>query len=126
MLYAQTLGLNTWYIGGMTSKDLSGAEGTQVVTAVAVGYGITQGEPHMLKATPSDIAELEGAPEWFVDGVNASLYAPTAMNKQDFAIVRDGNKVSVICPENRWAQQNKGLIMYHFELWAGKENFEWA
>ncbi len=80
----------------------------------------------MLKATPNDVADLEDAPEWFVDGVNAALYAPTAMNKQDFAITRDGNKVTVICADNRWGQQNKGLIMYHFELWAGKENFEWA
>lgn len=70
MLYAQTLGLNTWYIGGMTSKKLRGGN-RPAVTAIAVGYGMTQGEPHRPKATPGDIADLEDAPQWFTDGVNA-------------------------------------------------------
>lgn len=47
------------------------------------------------------------------------------MNRQDFRIVRDGSRVGVICRPGRWADQNKGLVMYHFEVWAGKGNFEW-
>lgn len=127
MLFAQTLGLNTWYIGGMTSKKTADkVPGLSVVTAVAVGFGITQGEPHALKTSPEKVADLEDAPQWFVDGVNAALYAPTAMNKQAFAISRDGNRVTITVGKGRFALQDKGLLMYHFEIWAGKENFEWA
>ncbi len=126
MLYAQTIGLNTWYIGGMTNRDLeSRFPGKEVVTSVAVGYGVTQGEPHKTRTSPEKIADLKDAPQWFRDGVEATMYAPTAMNRQKFRILRDGNKVKVDNGNGHFQKQDRGLIMYHFEVFAGKENFEW-
>lgn len=83
MLYAQTLGLNTWWIGGMYSrknakKNINAGEDTKIIGIVVVGYGENQGVPHKSKAA-SEIASYEGtAPEWFKAGVSATLLAPTA------------------------------------------------
>jgi len=85
ILYAQTLGLNTWWVGGMFNgkgalKNLSNKE-VRVNGVIAIGYGRTQGVPHKSK-TAAEISEYNGdAPQWFVDGVDALLYAPTALNK---------------------------------------------
>ena len=126
MLFAQTLGLNTWYIGGMTSKDLvSRFPGKTVVTSIAVGYGQTQGTQHKFKTSPEKVADLEGAPEWFTAGVEGTMYAPTAMNRQKFRITRSGSKVRVETADGHFPKQDRGLVMYHFEVCAGKDNFEW-
>ncbi len=126
MLYAYTIGLNTWYIGGMTSRDLEARfPGKEVVTSIAVGYGVTQGEQHKFKTSPEKIADLADAPQWFRDGVEGTMYAPTAMNRQKFTITREGNRVRIVNGNGRFQKQDRGLIMYHFEVCAGKENFEW-
>lgn len=86
MLYAQTLGLNTWWVGGTFNRGkLSAAAGGNKVTGViAVGYGETEGKPHKSKKY-EDIAAYEGeTPVWFREGVEAVLLSPTALNKQAF------------------------------------------
>ena len=59
---------------------------------------------------------------WFVAGVNAALLAPTAFGKQNFLISGKGQKVTLRCDT---CGEDLGLVKYHFELGAGKENFEW-
>ena len=71
MLFAQTLGLNTWWVGGTFNRG-------------------------------------------------------TALNKQPFNITGDGNKVAINCEGGIFAGANLGLVKYHFEIGAGKENFEWV
>ncbi|MCC8073624.1 MAG: nitroreductase [Clostridiales bacterium] len=130
MLYAQTLGLNTWWIGGMYSrknaKKLTNAgDNTKIIGIVVVGYGENQGVPHKSKAA-SDISSYEGTvPEWFKAGVSAVLLAPTAMNKQAFTIKGKGNKVSITCNNGSYSDADLGIGKYHFELGAGKDKFEW-
>ena len=48
MLFCQTLGLNTWWVGGTYShaKMAQKAPGDEVIGIIAVGYGATQGKPH--------------------------------------------------------------------------------
>ncbi len=90
ILYAQTLGLNTWWVGGMFNgkgalKNLS-RQDVRVNGVIAIGYGKTQGVPHKSK-TAAEISVYNGdAPQWFIDGVNALLYAPTALNKQPYVV----------------------------------------
>lgn len=128
MLYAQTLGLNTWWVGGTfnrktTSKE---ADGKKVIGVIAVGYGTTQGVPHKSKK-PEDVSSYVGeAPEWFKKGIDAALLAPTALNKQAFEIKGDGNKVSMTCDNGIFTDADFGLVKYHFEVGAGKDNFEWV
>lgn len=130
ILYAQTLGLNTWWIGGMFNgkgalKNISSKD-VRVNGVIAIGYGRTQGIPHKSK-TASEISEYNGdAPQWFIDGVNALLYAPTALNKQPYTVKGDGNKVSISAGNGHFSGIDLGIGKYHFEVGAGKENFEWV
>ena len=66
------------------------------------------------------------APKWFKDGITAALLAPTALNRQPFNIIGDGNRVAITCEGGIFAGANLGLVKYHFEIGAGKENFEWV
>lgn len=130
ILYAQTLGLNTWWIGGMynakgAQKNMnSGA--VRINGVLAIGYGQTQGVPHKSK-TAAEICSYKGtAPQWFIDGVGALLLTPTALNKQAFTVRGDGNKVHLTCNSGHFAGIDLGIGKYHFEVGAGKDNFEWA
>jgi len=128
MLYAQTLGLNTWWVGGTFNKKTTSelAGGKKVVGIIAVGYGATQGVPHRSKK-PKKVSSYEGeAPQWFKDGVEAALLAPTAVNRQAFFIKGRGREVSITYNKGSFAGVDLGIVKYHFELGAGKENFEWG
>lgn len=128
MLYAQTLGLNTWWVGGTFSRKRMAeiSHGNRVAGVVAVGYGQTQGVPHKTKK-PEQVGSYSGEePEWFRQGINAALLAPTALAKQAFMIKGLGNKVSIQCENGIFSGVDTGLVKYHFELGAGKENFEWV
>lgn len=77
MLFAQTLGLNSWWIGGMfNAKGAAGhltETGLRVNGVLAVGYGASQGIPHKSK-TASDISSYNGsAPRWFQEGAACPL-----------------------------------------------------
>lgn len=127
MLYAQTLGLNTWWIGGTFNKSVSKyVPGSKVVGVIAIGYGETEGNPHKSKKV-DDVAiyEKDKVPEWFTNGVKYSLLAPTALNKQDFKITGKENTVKIEFEKSSFAGVNLGIVKYHFELGAGKENFNW-
>ena len=77
--------------------------------------------------TPSDISSYEGdEPQWFKDGVEALLLAPTALNKMAFTVKGTGNKVSLSCENGIFSGVDKGIGKYFFEAGAGKENFEWV
>lgn len=127
MLYAQTLGLNTWWVGGtFNRKKLNAAAGeNKVIGVIAVGYGASQGTPHKSKAY-EDIAVYEGkTPEWFYKGVEAVLLAPTALNKQAFQVTGSDTKVQITCSNGKFSGADLGLAKYHFELGAGIKNFQW-
>lgn len=130
ILYAQTLGLNTWWVGGMynakgAQKNMSNVA-VRINGVLAIGYGQTQGVPHKSK-TAAEISNYKGvAPQWFIDGVDALLLAPTALNKQAFTVRGDGSKVSLACDSGHFAGVDLGIGKYHFEVGAGKENFVWA
>ena len=128
-LYAQTLELNTWWIGGMFSlkgvKKNSKYPDAKVNSIIVVGYGQTQGVPHKSKSA-SDVSSFEGdAPDWFKNGVEALLLAPTAVNKQAFTVKGKGNKVSLTYKKGPFSNVDLGICKHHFELGAGKETFTW-
>lgn len=129
MLYAQTLGLNTWWVGGTFNRKAVERQvepDRRVLGVVVVGYGKTQGVAHTSKR-PDEVASYEGeAPEWFTAGVEAALLAPTAMNKQAFRITGAGRCVSFAYDSGLFSGVDAGLVKYHFELGAGIDNFEWA
>ncbi len=127
-LYAQMNGLNTWWMAGtFNRKYVEGfVSGKKIVSIIAVGHGKTQGAPHKSKEK-DQVSKFEGEePEWFKNGVEAALLAPTALNKQAFNITGKGNKVSLTYKSGPMSGIDKGIVKHHFELGAGKENFEWV
>lgn len=128
VLLAQQLGLNTCWVA-MTYKKVPGAfqlaPGEKLVLVIAVGYGATQGVPHKSKSA-EDVANVSGAPEWFRAGVDAALLAPTAMNQQKFTLTLEDGKVQAKAGSGIYAKIDLGIVKYHFEAGAGKENFQWA
>ena len=128
MLRCQTLGLNTWWVGGTFSRKAVAATvpGEVMVGIVAVGYGATQGRPHKSK-TPAEVSSYEGeAPAWFTAGVEAALLAPTALNRQAFTIRGSDNVVEASYAPGALSGEDLGIVKYHFELGAGAGNFRWA
>lgn len=127
MLFAQTLGLNSWWIGGMYSKKVKKfVDGKNIVGIVVIGYGAKQGSPHKSKSANA-VSTYEGqAPDWFIEGVEAALLAPTAINRQGFTISGMDNEVSITYISAPFDKEDLGIVKYHFELGAGQDNFTWV
>jgi len=146
VLLAQTLGLNTCWVGLSYRKipDTYVLEEGEVVKAyISVGYGETQGTGHKIKTVEqvsrSAVKSLgstenvsEMIPSWFRKGVEAALLAPTAVNQQKFSFeylgtnngrhqVRAKKGFSMI----GYTQMDLGIAKYHFEVGAGTGNFDW-
>ena len=130
VIEAQMMNLNTCWVGlsyKKISSVLSINDNEKLVCVISVGYGMTQGVDHKRKsvyqvsATPID----EG-PEWYRQGVEAALLAPTALNQQKFRFsLHEGNKVSAKAGIGFYSKVDLGIVKYHFEIGAGTENFKW-
>ena len=129
VLKAQCLGLNSCWVALTHGKSMAQLkDGEKEVIVIALGYGKTKGNPHKNKATSSLAPDYENGPDWFRRGVEAAMKAPTAVNQQKYKItLHDGNKVSVR-PSGigTLLKLDLGIVKCHFEIGAGKENFEWA
>lgn len=128
-LCAQSLGLNTCWVA-MSYKKIKSAykvdKGEKLCVVLALGYGKTQGVQHKSKTADKVSAGYDTAPEWFRKGVEYALLAPTAMNQQTFFFLYDGNKVTAKAGAGFYSEVDLGIAKYHFEVAAGKENFEWS
>lgn len=129
VLLAQQLGLNTCWVA-LTYRKIKTAftlaPGEKLCLVIALGYGSTQGEAR--KSKPAG-AVMEGdtpAPDWFLEGVNAALLAPTAVNQQKFSFRLDGRQVTAKAGSGFYTKIDLGIVKYHFEVGAGKESFQWA
>ena len=128
VLKAQELGLNTCWVA-LTYKKVPSAfeirRGEKLALVIAVGYGKTQGAAHKSK-TPAEVSNVtEESPQWFKDGVDAALLAPTAINQQQFKLTLDNGAVEAKALRGVCVKVDLGIVKYHFELGAGKENFHW-
>lgn len=137
VLLAQTLGLNTCWVGLTFRKQPDKYEvldGEKLVCVVSLGHGATQGVQHPQKkgyeAYCKDTRKVPDTfPEWFVNGMKAALLSPTAINQQKFEFVlHDDDKVEAktrFTMLNGYAPIDLGIAKCHFEIGAGKANFEW-
>ena len=131
VLLAQTLGLNTCWVG-LTYKKIPGAftlrQGEVVHCVISLGYGETQGRQHPLKPMEGFYEAGTPLPDWFKAGMEAALLAPTAVNQQKFKfILHPGNIVEAkaLFSVIGYANMDLGIAKCHFEIGAGKENFSW-
>ena len=129
-LKAQQLGLNTCWVAMTFSKGKSKRNcvmnaGDKMVCVLSLGYGSTQGTPHTNKPIDSLYNCSGTKPDWFQKGMDAVMLAPTATNQQKFRFTLDGNQVKAETTGGFYSDVDLGIVKYHFEVGAGKENFVW-
>ena len=138
VLLAQTLGLNTCW-AGMSYSKIPGTyeleDDEKIGCYIALGYGETQGKEHRIK-DPKEVSNASDlTPGWFNRGIDAALRAPTAVNQQKFRIeflgMKGAGNTPLVSAKPVFSMMGNskmdlGIVKYHFEIGAGKENFEWA
>ena len=136
VLLAQTLGLNTCWVGLSYSK-VPGTyvldDGEKIACYIAIGYGETQGVGHKVKTVERVSNASDITPSWFKKGVEAALLAPTAVNQQKFSfeyVGMENSRHKVLAKRGfsmiGYTQMDLGIAKYHFEIGAGKEKFVWV
>ena len=132
VLFAQSIGLNTCFVG-LTYKKIDGAfeveSDEKIVLCIAIGYGEADGfRSHKIKR-PDQVSNIKAdSPEWFKKGVEAALLAPTAINQQKFFfeyIPQDKVKPAKGSSLAGYTKIDLGIAMYNFEIGAGRQNFHW-
>ena len=135
VLFAQTLGLNTCWVGLSYRKvpeAYNVGKDEKLVCMIALGYGETQGVPHKIKSAEDVSNASDITPSWFKKGVEAALLAPTAVNQQKFSFeyvgmsnnrhqVRAKKGISMI----GYTHIDLGIAKCHFEIGAGVKNLQW-
>lgn len=131
VLLAEQLGLGTCW-AGISYRKVKGTyqleADEKIACMISLGYHDDPGR-NMRKKTPEQISNVSSnTPEWFRKGVEAACLAPTAVNQQKFSF-------EYIAPDKVMANKGFSMIGYtkmdlgiaklHFEIGAGKENFEW-
>ena len=137
VLFAQTLGLNTCWVG-LSYTKIPGTyvlnDGEAIQAYISIGYGETQGVTHKIKRIDQVSNVSEDTPDWFRRGVEAALLAPTAINQQKFSfefLPAEGDQLPRVVAKRHFSlvgytQMDLGIAKYHFEIGAGTENFRWA
>lgn len=136
VLLAQQLGLGTCW-AGLSYRNVKGAYALdseeKVACMISLGYPDDAGRKHKCKSVEDVSNSGVSTPEWFEKGVRAALKAPTAVNQQKFYIEYAGVKDGRHCVRARrlfsvvgYTSMDLGIVKLHFEIGAGKDNFEWV
>jgi len=129
VMFAHGLGLHTCWVAA-TYDRIDGAfevrGGEKLTVVISIGYGRNRGLARPSKTAVAVSNACENSPEWFLRGVRAALLAPTAMNQQNFRFTYLSGKVKARAGIGFYTKMDLGIAKYHFELGAGKENFEWV
>lgn len=128
VIKAQELGINSCWVA-LTYKSGKAQDtqqsGEKRYLVVALGYGETNGKAHTSKSI-SDVSNyVEGNPDWFKNGVEAALLAPTAMNQQKFKFLLEDGKVEARSGLGFYTKIDLGIAKYHFEAGSGKGKEIW-
>ncbi len=123
VLFLQSLGLNTCWAGTYNEKNVAATinDGEKLVIVIAVGYGVDGGKVRKSKGV-KDVIDVNGdCPQWFLDGVEMALLAPTAINQQKFLItLKDDESVEFTDKGGVLSQIDLGIVKCHFELGSGR------
>ena len=140
VLLAQTLGLNTCWVG-LTYNNIKEAyekgDDEKLCCMIALGYGDDPGRKlkrKSIKDVSRSVVADDVTPEWFHKGVEAALLAPTAVNQQKFLFTYSGtteNGIGIVKAERKFSligytKMDLGIAKLHFEIGAGKDNFRWS
>lgn len=123
VLKAQELGLNTCWVAmthGKSKADVR--KGEKQVCLISLGYGVTQGVAHKNKPLQEVCNDTTNMPVWFLNGMEAALLAPTAMNQQKFFFeLLPDSKINATCGKGFYTKLDFGIVKYHFEMGAGRK-----
>lgn len=121
VLKAQELGLNTCWVALTHGKSKAVLKkGEKLVCLIALGYGVTSGASHNSKPVETLCKGAEKLPDWFMNGMNAALLAPTAMNQQKFCFeLQPDGKVKATAGSGFYTKLDLGIVRYHFEAVSG-------
>ena len=126
VLFVQSLGLRTCWVG-MFKKSHAQAEikqGEKLVITIAVGYGEDDGKAHRSKLIDK-VTDVKDMPDWFRDGVDCALKAPTAINQQKFFITLENEKPVIrISGVGPFVKCDLGIVKCHFEIGSGKRLYK--
>ena len=129
VLKIQQLGLNSCWVG-LTYSRVKGAfqlgVGERLLALIALGYGKTQGVAHRSKEVAQVSTGFDDAPQWFKNGVQAALLAPSSMNQQKFHFTYQDGRVLAKAGVGINTKLDLGIAKYHFEQGAGIGRFSWA
>lgn len=123
VLKAQELRLNTCWVALTHGKSKAVVnKGEKLVCLISLGYGKTQGVEHKNKPLQELCNLSEQMPDWFLNGMNAALLAPTAMNQQKFRFeLLPDQTVKASCGSGFYTKLDFGIVKYHFETATGKK-----
>ena len=123
VLEAQMLGLNTCWVGGTFSKGKCKAavrQGEKLIGVIAIGYGETAGVDH--KSKPMEklctVADKD-MPDWFREGMEAAMMAPTAINQQKFVIELKDDTATIMAKKGPFSRVDLGIVVFNFEAASG-------
>ncbi len=123
VLKMQGIGLNSCWVAmthGKSKADI--CKGEKQICLIAFGYGETQGVPHKNKQLQAVCKDTTNMPEWFFNGMEAALLAPTAMNQQKFFFeLSADNKINAVCGKGFYTKLDLGIVKYHFEIGSGRK-----
>ena len=123
VLEAQMLGLNTCWVAGTFGRKkckVNIAADEKLLCVISLGYGENQGAAHKSK-TVEKLCDVEESqrPDWFKEGLDAALLAPTALNQQKFKIsLKDGEPV-ITTKGGPMTKIDLGIVKYNFEAASG-------
>ncbi|EFL54057.1 hypothetical protein HMPREF9289_1953 [Finegoldia magna BVS033A4] len=94
---------------------------------IVIAFGIPANWGYSRKSKlPRQVSNVnEDSPQWFKDGVNCALNAPTAINQQKFMLTLEGDKVKAKARFAPSAKVDLGIVKYHFEIGSGKDHSIW-
>lgn len=124
VLKVQELGLNSCWVALTYSKKktkVTRNKGEKIYCTLAIGYGKHRGVQHKCKSIENVSNYLSEMPEWFKNGVESALLAPTAMNQQKFKFIYDNGVVDAKAGVGFYTKIDLGIAKCHFEIGANKK-----
>ena len=123
VLEAQMIGLNTCWVAGSYGKGkckAAVAEDEKLVCVISIGYGEKTGSAHKSKSVDKLCNVPESArPDWFKEGLEAALLAPTAINQQRFLVSLEGDTPVITAKLGPMTKIDLGIVKYNFEAASG-------
>lgn len=125
VLMLQKLGLNTCWVALSHGKSQAKIEiNEKCICLISLGYGKTQGIGRSSKSIEQVSNSTEKSSQWFLEGIQAALLAPTAMNQQKFTFEYiDDDTIKLKPGLGFYSRLDLGIVKYHFE-WITQRKVE--